>query len=140
MLLARTHTLRKAGLQLHRKLEAVERAIHSGLDLAKTLGLEAGKSSARIHGWIFDTSVEHDHQRFSGFLKVSIGAVIIALRDDRHLLNDPAGLIRAARDGVIEPCPPVSPEEQTLYPDGFSFGRFFDVIQSEAAWVETEPV
>lgn len=138
--LHRTHTLRKAGLQLDRKLEAVERAIDSGPDLAQMLGLETGTPPSRIHGWIVDTSIEHDHQRFSGYLKVSIGEVIIALRDDRHLLNDPEGLIRAAKAGVTVPCPPASQGEQTLYPDGFSFIRFLDVIENEAVWEQPRPV
>ena len=40
-----------------------------------------------IQGWIVDTSIECDHQRFCGFLKVSLEEVLIALRDDRHLLK-----------------------------------------------------
>lgn len=46
----------------------------------------------RVHGWIVDTSIESAHERFSGFLKVSLEEVIVALRDDRHLLGDPEGL------------------------------------------------
>ena len=40
-----------------------------------------------------DTCIEHDHERFSGFLKVSLEEVLIALRDDRHLLNDSLGML-----------------------------------------------
>jgi hypothetical protein len=36
-----------------------------------------------------DTSIECDHQRFGGFLKVSLEELLIALRDNRHLLHDP---------------------------------------------------
>ena len=45
-----------------------------------------------IYGWIVDTSIECDHQRFGGFLKVSLEELLIALNDDRHLLLDPDGL------------------------------------------------
>jgi hypothetical protein len=47
-----------------------------------------------ITAWIVDTSIECDHQRFHGFLKVSLEEVLIALRDDRHWLNDPDGLFQ----------------------------------------------
>ncbi|UUZ67083.1 hypothetical protein LP416_19415 [Polaromonas sp. P2-4] len=49
-------------------------------------------------GWIVDTSIECDHQCFSGFLKVSLEEVLIALRDDRRLLNDPDGLLSQKRE------------------------------------------
>ena len=50
--------------------------------------------------------IEHDHERFGGYLKVSLDELIIALRDDRHLLSDPAGL----RSGGAEQIDDGSPE------------------------------
>ena len=43
---------------------------------------------ASVNGWIVDTSLEHDHELFSGFLKVSIEEILIALHDDSHFLNN----------------------------------------------------
>ena len=90
-----------------------------------------------ILGWIVDTSIEHDHERFNGFLKVSLEEVLIALRDDRHLLNDPEGLLNGTwmeaghgDAGEVDKPP-------TLYPDGFSLSRFVEVIESEAVWEES---
>ena len=82
-------TLRKAGLQLRRKVQAVQNALTTNTDLASMLGIETEAMPLPILGWIVDTSIEHDHERFNGFLKVSLEEVLIALRDDRHLLNDP---------------------------------------------------
>jgi hypothetical protein len=89
-----------------------------------------------IRGWIVDTSIEHDHERFSGYLKVSLEEVIIALRDDRHLLNDPAGLLSGAAESTDRFQPPDSEVAQTLYPGAFSASRFIEVIECEAVWDE----
>ncbi len=129
--------LRKAGLQLHRKVQAVKSALNTNDDFAASLGIEPSGSPSVILGWIIDTSIEHDHERFNGFLKVSLEEVLIALRDDRYQLNDPEGL----RDGtwmeagyddetVINKFP-------TLYPDEFSLSRFIEVVESEAVWDES---
>jgi Holliday junction resolvase-like predicted endonuclease len=88
-----TTTLRKSGQQLQRKVAAVQLALANEprlvTELARQLGLDAGTPSNQICGWIVDTSIECDHQRFGGFLKISLEELLIALRDDRHLLHDP---------------------------------------------------
>ncbi len=127
-------TLRKAGLQLRRKVQAVEKALTSEKGLASLLDIEPGMSRLPIRGWIVDTSIEHDHERFNGYLKVSLEEVIIALRDDRQLLNDPAGLLSGAAETTEGYQPPGSEAAQTLYPDSFSASRFIEVIESEAVW------
>ena len=64
-----------------------------------------------------DTSIECDHQRFGGFLKISLEELLIALRDDRHLLHNPDGMFA-----------------KTLYPQGFSAGRLMEVVETQAVW------
>ena len=129
-------TLRKAGGQLQRKLDAVSRAIGSDLEFRASLGLTDPPLPHHQHGWIVDTCIECDHQRFAGFLKVSVEEVLIALRDDRHLLNDPEGLL-SGTCGVDQSAEDDSrPGKWTLYPEGFSVERFIEVIETEAVWDE----
>lgn len=123
-----TTTLRKAGQQVQRKVAAVQLALASEPELALKLGLESGGPAAPICGWIVDTSIECDHQRFGGFLKISLEELLIALRDDRHLLHDPDGMFAAT-------TPKANTEPQTLYPQGFSVGRLIDVLQTQALWL-----
>ena len=130
-------TLRKAGLQLRRKVQAVENELNTNADLASTLGIEPVEKPLAMLGWIVDTSIEHDHERFNGFLKVSLEEVLIALRDDQHLLNDPWGLIggtwtESHGDELAKIDNP-----STLYPNGFSLSRFVEVIENEGVWDES---
>jgi hypothetical protein len=122
-----TTTLRKAGRQLHRKVAAVQQALTDQPELAQALGVEMGAPATTLCGWIVDTSIECDHQRFGGFLKLSLEELLIALRDDRHLLHDP--------EGMLTPNAPVDPAApQSLYPQGFSAGRLMEVVQAQAVW------
>jgi len=129
-----TSTLRKAGHQLRRKAEAVSLAISSDPVLRALLNLTEDRVPTLHHNWIADTSIECDHQRFAGFLKVSVEELLIALRDDRHLLNDPEGLLAGnyRADQSLEAD--TSRSAWTLYPDGFSAERFVDVIETGAVW------
>lgn len=121
-------TLRKAGQQLRRKVLAVQLALLDQPELAQALGVECGAVAATVHGWIVDTSMECDHQRFGGFLKVSLEELMMALRDDRHLLHDPQGLFtqRVGGSGAVP---------GTLYSQGFSAACLVDVVESQAVWV-----
>ena len=119
----RTTTLRKAGMQLRRKVAAVHRRLASDAELAHALGLDEG-AAPLLAAWIVDTSIECDHERFDGFLKVSLEEVLIALRDERHLLRGLSGLLESE-----EPPPPDS-----LYPAGFNAARFIDAVESGAVW------
>ena len=130
-------TLRKAGRQLQRKLAAVSQAIGSDLEFRTSLGLTEPPPMHRQHGWIVDTCIECDHQRFAGFLKVSLEEVLIALRDDHHLLNDPAGLLSGTFDPDRSAEDDARPSFWTLYPEGFRVERFIEVIETEAVWKET---
>lgn len=96
-------------------------------ELSQQLGLETGGPFTPICGWIVDTSIECDHQRFGGFLKISLEELLIALRDDRHLLHDPGGIFApTARAAPAKP--------QSLYPQGFSAGRLIEVVETQAVW------
>jgi len=65
---------------------------------------------------------------------VSVEEVLIALRDDHGLLNDPAGLLGNTKGlGARGESDDMAPRE-TLYPDGFNFHRFVEVVESEAVW------
>lgn len=129
-----TSTLRKAGRQLQRNVESVRLALDSDPEFRESLGLAHLPMAVQLHGWIVDTSVECDHQRFNGFLKVSLEELLIALRDDRLLLSDPRDLLQEGHDrsetSAGDDAAPVS----TLYPNGFSAARFVEVIESEAVW------
>ncbi|RZB33794.1 MAG: hypothetical protein SRB2_03691 [Desulfobacteraceae bacterium Eth-SRB2] len=140
--LHKTNTLRKAGLQLTRKKEAVLHGLETRSSLMQDLGLQRHPCDDHIHCWILDTSLEYDHEHFSDFLKVSIQEVLIALRDERHLL-------RAAERFSLDKKPSVSgttdaetfydefvgkQASDTLYPDVFSAERFVYVIESGLVW------
>jgi Holliday junction resolvase-like predicted endonuclease len=122
----KTRTLRKAGKQISRKVSAVEQALLSDENFKSTLGLDADGSIPKVTGWIVDTSVEHDHQLFSGYLKISLEEIIIALRDDSHLLFN---MVDIAEGKEIE-----RDEEFTLYPNGFSINNFLGVIEQRRIW------
>jgi hypothetical protein len=127
-------TLRKAGRQLNRKVTAVRRALEHGESLQQALALEAD-CMPEMAAWIVDTSIESDHQRFNGFLKVSLEEVVIALRDDRQWLNDPDGLFQTGKaSGTSFMCDSDRADFASLYPDGFSAKRFVEVIESAAVW------
>lgn len=129
-----TGTLRKAGDQLRRKVKAVSLAIASDPEFRALLDLTEDRVPTRHHGWIADTSIECDHQRFAGFLKVSVEELLIALRDDRHLLNDPNGLLAGNYREDQSRENDTNRSAWTLYPDGFSAARFVEVIETAAIW------
>lgn len=131
-----TTTLRKAGQQISRKVSAVRRALAEEVELSSSLGIANLAAPLTMHGWVVDTSIEHDHQRFGGFLKVSLEEVLIALRDDRHLLNDPDGIISGRHPDIESEKMNDARQQMTLYPEGFSAARFIEVIENESVWDE----
>lgn len=62
--LHKTTTLRKAGLQLRRKVEAVKAELASDSKLALSLGIEQEDGMPLVRGWIVDTCIEHDREFF----------------------------------------------------------------------------
>ena len=129
-----TTTLRKAGLQLQRKLPVVLAAIDADTALQASLELSAAPPPGKVHAWIVDTSIECDHERFSGFLKISLEELLLALRDDCHLLDDPEGLAEGPplRSDVLSPS--AKSARGTLYPEGFRAERLVQIIETEAVW------
>jgi hypothetical protein len=67
------------------------------------------------------------------FLKVSVEEILIALRDDRHLLQQPLVLERGYMSALAA-ANSGSGARTTLYPSGFTGARFVDVIESGAVW------
>ncbi|RUR67492.1 hypothetical protein EJP67_10500 [Variovorax guangxiensis] len=128
-----TTTLRRAGQQLQRKVAAVLEMLAQGGELANCLGLELSGGAPPIHGWIVDTSIEQDHERFSGFLKLSLEELLIALRDDRSLLRDPSGIFSGADVEYTYPDTSAT-SALSLYPSGFTAERLIAVIEAEAVW------
>jgi Holliday junction resolvase-like predicted endonuclease len=122
-----TTTLRRAGQQVQRKVAAVQLGLTIDPELARQLGLETDGPVTQICGWIVDTSIECDHQRFGGFLKISLEELLIALRDDCHLLHDQSGMFAPN-------APTARPEPQGLYPQGFSAGRMIEVVETQSVW------
>jgi hypothetical protein len=122
----KTRTLRKAGQQIARKVNAVEQALLTDEHLKSSLGLDAGSIKPIVHGFIVDTSIEHDHEYFSGYLKVSLEEVIIALRDDSQLLFD--------RDTFVEGQEMQGDANFTLYSDGFTANDFIHVLEEKVIW------
>lgn len=119
-------TQRRAGLQLKRKRPAVLQALAVDTGFRAALGLDVCPVDKRVHTWIVDTSIESDHERFSGFLKVSWEEVLIALRDDAQLLTDP--------DGLVSGRMTVGVEVRSLYPAGFDASRFAEIIEGDLLW------
>jgi hypothetical protein len=78
--------------------------------------------------------MECDHKRFAAFLKVTAEELLIALRDDRHLLNDPRGLLAGNYEADRSLEADTSRSAWTSYPDGFSAERFIEVIETQAVW------
>ncbi len=132
----RTSTLRKAGLQLERKVRAALTALESDPEVASALGIPS-TTKPQVTGWIVDTSIECDHQNFSGFLKVSVEEVLIALRDDRRLPNDPHSLFREGLSEENDAISSAGVQSWTLYPQGFSASGFIEAIETESVWSAT---
>jgi hypothetical protein len=145
----RTNTLRKAARQLKRKSALVTERLVTDPTLSALIG-DRDSHNIRAHSWIIDTSIEHDHEYFEGFLKVSLQEIIIALRNERHLLRDMHQAIAdeqrrrrggaskesdlrdicgAAMIAIVEQHP-----EDDLYPNGFTADQFAAVIEKGLIW------
>ncbi|MDI6529431.1 NERD domain-containing protein [Pseudomonas otitidis] len=118
--LHRTNTLRKAAWQLRRKQVAVLSALMTDQDLRARLGYHGQQPEADLRAWIVDTSIELDGQSADGFKVVSREALEVVLRDEKQLLRPLDQLDEESRG--------------SLFPDGFSAGRFVAVVESDELW------
>lgn len=145
----RTSTLRKAARQLKRKSTLVTERLTTDPTLAALLG-DRDASHIQTHCWIIDTSIEHDHEYFEGFLKVSLQEIIIVLRNERHLLRDfhqaidikkaKHGFSSSIKDDLANICGDAMSavfeqiDDDNLYPNGFNAGQFASIIETAAIW------
>ncbi len=129
----KVQTLRKAGEQANRKTESVRALLTTQPEAFKALGIQS-VDKLNIHSWIVDTTIEHDHVYFSGALKVSIQEVLIALRDDAHLL---VGLPYQLQKHMEPESSPNAHTPKTLYPKGFSANAFIETIYADTIWEMT---
>lgn len=118
--LHRTNTLRKAAWQLRRKQVAVLSALKADQDLRARLGYHGQQPEADLHAWIVDTSIELDGQSVDGFRVVSREGLEVILRDEKQLLRPIDQLDEESRS--------------SLFPDGFTAGRFVTVVESDELW------
>lgn len=128
-------SLRKAGQQLRRKVAAINQMLETPHEGELNLGLPG---RCPVYGIIADTSIELDHERFEGFLKVSIEEILIALRDDLQLLTDPLGIMRTGSGIPDEIFSAEGRTLATLYPNGFNAQRFIQVLEQELIWQEAD--
>jgi len=122
----KTRTLRKAGQQIGRKVNAVKQVLLNDEHFKSSLGLDSSDVNPLVSGWIVDTSIEHYHELFSGYVKVSLEEIIIALKDDSQLLFD----IGSFAEGQKMQGDP----NFTLYPGGFTAKNFLNVIEKQQIW------
>jgi Holliday junction resolvase-like predicted endonuclease len=118
--LHRTNTLRKAAWQLRRKQVAVFGALIADQELRARLGYHGQDPGADMHAWIVDTSIELDGQPVDGFRVVSREALEVILRDEKQLLRP-----------IDQPG---EDSRGSLFPDGFTAGRFVTVVESDELW------
>lgn len=118
--LHRTNTLRKAAWQLRRKQVAMLSALKVDQELRSRLGYHGQEPEADMHSWIVDTSIELDGHSVDGFKVVSREALEVVLRDEKQLLRPIDRLDDESRG--------------SLFPNGFTAGRFVAVIESDELW------
>ncbi|MCT5013577.1 hypothetical protein LZL56_11045 [Pseudomonas aeruginosa] len=119
--LHRTNTLRKAAWQLRRKRVAVAKALAADHDLRFRLGYHGQHPESDLRAWIVDTSIELDGQSVDGFRVVSREALEVILRDEKQLLRSVDQFDEEEGRG-------------SLFPDGFTAGRFIAVVESDELW------
>lgn len=118
--LHRTNTLRKAAWQLRRKRAAVVDALMCDQELRSRLGYGGLHPQDDLHAWVIDTCIELDGQFVDGFKVISREALEIILRDEKDLLQP--------LDEVSLDAP------HSLFSDGFSAGRFVEIVESGELW------
>ena len=125
------------------------KSLETDATLANLISENSSSDKLKIHSWIIDTSIEHDHEYFSNFLKVSLQEVQMALLNKRHFLRDIDekifSMIRHRRpdnEDIIDQIETIianfSKQKpiDNLYPQGFSAERFAEIIEMGMMWEE----
>ena len=123
----KNHALRKAGIQIKRKTDAVNHLLLTDNKFKSLLGID-NAGGCNVIGWIADTCIEFDHEYFNGYLKVSVEELHIALNDDANLLMDMTELCGEGGNDR---------EAATLYQERFSAESFVAVVEGSKIW---EPI
>jgi Nuclease-related domain len=138
----RSNTLRKAGQQLKRKQEAVTSALKTDNALQDKLHINNHTEIIGVHPWIVDTSLEYDQENIDGFLKVSLEALLIVLRNDQYLLRHSLmkSMISAessepsALSELFDQYETGNNRKDDLFPQGFNARRFAEIVESGELW------
>jgi hypothetical protein len=130
----RDRTLRKAGIQVRKKVEAFKDNLGINKELRQILGLTV--ETPKVKGLIADTSLEFDHDYFAGFMKVSVEELLIALADNAHYLCNQEKEITLSMASV-KPVH-LSSEPYSLYPLGFNGKEFLRIIEESLVWAKAE--
>ena len=125
--LHKTGTLRKAAWQLRRKETALKDALLSDAELCSRLNYQQQELPRIFKSWIVDTSLEFDGKEIDGYLVTALETMIIALRDEKSLLNDLEEIAEDDTDTTNE-------SGESLYPQSFTILDFIQVIESGKVW------
>ncbi|MBU0944745.1 MAG: NERD domain-containing protein [Proteobacteria bacterium] len=140
--LHRTNTLRKAARQLKRKQEAVTSALEKDVTLQGKLHITNQSDVIEVHTWIVDTSIEYDQEIIDGFLKVSLEALLIVLRNEQHLLRKSLMKSMIATEGngssgfsdLFDQYETGNKRKDDLFPQGFTARRFAEIVEGGEVW------
>ena len=130
----RDRTLRKAGIQVRKKVGATMMDLQIDEQLKQTLKLTTDRP--QIVGLIADTSIEFDHEYFAGFMKVTIEELLIALADNAHFLCNQEQEVSSSliSGGQIN----FASEPYSLYENGFNGNEFLNIIEQSRVWDRVE--
>lgn len=123
--LHKTGTLRKAAWQLRRKETALRNALLSDKKLREQLNFQQDQLPKIHKSWIVDTSLEFDGQEIDGFLVTALETMIIALRDEKSLLNDFAEIAEDEKPDEVG---------TSFYQPSFKITEFIRIIESGQVW------
>lgn len=118
------NTQMKAGRQLKRKAKAIREELQNNPELCHKLSITDNQTNIKIIPLIIDTSLENDHQEFYGTLKISVEELMLAINDEKDLLN--VQFLKKNQNIT---------KTSSLYPnDSFSASRFIEVIRNNEVW------
>lgn len=130
----RDKTLRKAGIQVRKKVKTIKADLQLDSELQHRLQLTT--NTPKIIGWIADTSIEFDHEFFSGFLKITIEELFIALADNAYFLCNQEKELSSSV--ALDKPTPLTAEPYSLYENRFSGQAFIDAIERSLVWRKFE--